>query len=391
MPRLLMPMFALLGTLLIAGLARAAEPALSTEAEAKLDAAARAMVDSKQGAGVALGVIRGERLVFNRAYGSANVELGVPVTAHTNFRLASLTKQFTAAAVLLLAERKKLSVDDKLSQYYAEFPRGNEITLRHLLQHTSGIRDYVEKLGTLPPSEWTHEKMAQRIATLGFNFETGTAWSYSNSNYFLLGQIIERVSGQSYGQFLDANLFAPLGMTETAVDSEAEVVPLRAAGYHISKEAPSGFSNANYIPMSMVYAAGATRSTVSDLAKWQIGFFGGKVLSPDSFKLMMKEGRLNDGRPGSAAIWRPEGQKPRPPMPGFADPMGYTMGLHTGALDDHRFIGHEGGIFGFSTIIERYVDDDFTLIVLANTPRAAGLLEMETARILFEALGKAGH
>lgn len=379
---------AFFSALLMTCFARAAEPVLSAEAEAKLDAAARAIVESKQGAGIAIGVVRGKQLVFNRAYGSANLEQGMPVTASTNFRLASLTKQFTATAVLLLAEQKKLSLDDKLTKYYAEFPRGNEITLRHLLQHTAGIRDYLDGLVTLPPTEWAHEKLAQRIATLGFDFDPGTAWNYSNSNYYLLGQIIEKVSGQSYGQFLRKNLFEPLSMAETAVDDEAEIVPHRAAGYHVSKDSPSGFINANYIPMSVVYAAGATRSTVSDLAKWQISFFGGKVLSPESFKAMMTEGRLDDGRPGSSAIWRPAGETPRPPTPGYADPMGYTMGLHTGVLDGHRFMGHEGGIFGFSTIIERYVDDDFSLIILANTPRAAGLLEMQSARILFAALSK---
>jgi len=368
---------------LIAGRAHAVEPYLGTELEGKIEAAARALIDTRQGAGIAVGVMRGDVLVFNRAYGLSNVELSVPMTTSTNFRLASLTKQFTAAAVLLLAEQKKLSIDDKLSKYYPQFPRGNEVTLRHLLQQTAGIRDY---FGVLYADKgrllWTEAELAERIATIGYDFDPGTAWNYSNSNYFLLGQIIEKASGQTYAEFLKANLFAPIGMMETAVDDEKQIVPLRATGYHMSKEAASGYVNPPFIPMSVVFAAGATRSTVSDLAKWQSAFYGGKVLSAKSFALMMEPGRLNDGRLASSVLWHPPGETPRPPMPGFG-PLGYTMGLHTGTLDEHRFMGHEGGIFGFSTIIERYFDDNFTLIILANTPRAAGLLEMQVARLMF--------
>ena len=171
-------------------------------------------------------------------------------------------------------------------------------------------------------------------------------------------------------------------MTDTSVDSESDVVAFRAAGYSKAQGTPSGFINAPFIPMSLVYAAGATRSTVSDLAKWNLALYGGKVLSADSFKVIMAPGRLNDGRLASEAIFQPPGEEKRPPIPGFG-PMGYTMGLHTGTLDGHRFIGHEGGIFGFSTIMENYLDEGFMLIILANTEGAAGRLEMEAARILF--------
>lgn len=363
---------------------RAVASALDTQAQNKIDAAARAMVESKTTPGVAVGVVREGQLIFNRAYGSANLELGVPMTDRTVFRLASLTKQFTAASVLLLVEQKKLSLDDKLSKFYPDFPRGTEITIRHLLNHTSGIRDYPESLlGDLSPKEWSTPALAQRLAAIGFDFDPGTHFKYSNSGYVLLGQIIEKISGQTFAQFTKARLFEPLGMVDTSVDSEADVVPGRAAGYSRSKEAPSGFVNAPFIPMSLVYAAGATRSTVRDLAKWNIALYGGKVMSAESFKVMTTQGRLNDGRPASAAIFKEPGEKPRPPIPGFGEPMGYTMGLHTGTLDGHPFMGHEGGIFGFSTIMENYRDDGFMLIILANTEGAAGRLEMETARILF--------
>ena len=183
------------------------------------------------------------------------------------------------------------------------------------------------------------------------------------------------------------SLFAPLGMANTSMDDEADVVPFRAAGYSKSKDAPSGFVNAPFIPMSLVYAAGATRSTVSDLAKWDLALYGGKVMSAESFKIMTAPGRLRNGRLASEAIFHPAGEPAHTSPAGFG-PMGYTMGLHTGTLDGHRFMGHEGGIFGFSTIMENYLDDGFMLIILANTEGAAGRLEMELARILF---GKSSH
>jgi CubicO group peptidase (beta-lactamase class C family) len=377
----------LIGSLAIAG-AHASEAPLSPQVQEKIDAAAHAIVESKMAPGIAVGVVRSGQLVFNRSYGSANLEQNVPVSDRTVFRLASLTKQFTAASVLLLIEQKKLSLDDRLAKFYPDFPRGAQITIRHLLNHTSGIHDYPEDLlGQLAPREWATPELAKRLATIGFDFDPGTHWSYSNSGYFLLGQIIEKVSGETFAQFTKAHLFAPLGMTDTAVDSESDVVPWRAAGYSKAKDTASGFINAPFIPMSVVYAAGATRSTVRDLAKWNIALYGGRVMSAESFKLMTTQGRVNDGRPASDAIYKKPGAAERAPHPGFG-PMGYTMGLHTGTLDGHAFMGHEGGIFGFSTIIENYRDDGFMLIILSNAEGAAGLLEMQTARIMF---GQAIH
>jgi D-alanyl-D-alanine carboxypeptidase len=370
--------------------AHATEPFLGPELQAKVDSVALGAISKGTAAGIAVGLVRGGQLVFNRGYGSANLELNVPVNNSTVFRLASITKQFTAASVLLLAEQHKLSLDDNLTKFYPDFPRGKQITLRHLLNHTSGIRDYTEvNLEALARERWTVPKFAQYIGGLGFDFDPGTQWHYSNSGYYLLGHIIEIVSGKSFAQFTKANLFDRLGMMDTSVDDEADVVPFRAAGYSAAKDRAGGFVNAPYIPMSIVFAAGATRSTVSDMAKWNVALFGGKVLSADSFKVMMEPGRLNNGKLASGAIFHPPGEEPRPPHPGFG-PMGYTMGLHTGTLDGHRFMGHEGGIFGFSTIIENYLDDGFMLIIFANTEGGAGQLEMDTARLLFAIDKRAG-
>lgn len=369
----------------------AVEPFLGKDVEGRIEAAAQAMVSSKKTAGVAVGVVRGGQLVFNRSYGVANVELNASMNASTVFRLASVTKQFTATSVLLLAEQHKLSLDDKLAKYYPDFPRGDKVTLRHLLNHTSGIRDYAEvlseDLGRLQP---TGPEFVKRIAQLGYDFEPGTMWNYSNSGYFLLGQIIEKVSGASFADFMRANIFERLGMNQTAVDDEAQVVPFRASGYMPSKDAPSGYVNAPFISMAVVYAAGATHSTVADLAKWNIALFGGKVMSAESFKTMQTAAVLSNGKLAGTAKFQPPGAPARPSHPGFG-PLEYAMGLHLGSLDGHRLIGHEGGIFGFNTIIETYPDDGFTTIVLANTNGGAGPLEMEVSRILLSTSTRSGH
>ena len=374
-------MLGLLGTLEV----HATEPFLGADLEAKIDAAAQREISTRKSAGVAVGVVRGGMLVFNRGYGLANVEMNAPVNGSTVFRLASLTKQFTAADVLILVDQKKLSLDDKLSKFYPDFPRGGEVTIRHLLTQTSGVRDYLEvRIEELWQRTWTHADFVKHIADLGFDFDPGTHWHYTNSGYYLLGQIIESVSGKSFADFTRENIYSRLGMTDSSVDEEADVVPFRASGYSQAEGTPSGFVNAPYIPMTVVYAAGATRSTVSDLAKWNIALHGGKVTGPETFKLMMSEGRLNDGKLARDAIFNPPGETPHVPPPGFG-PFGYTMGLHTGSVDGHRLVGHEGGIFGFNTMMENYVDDGFTLIVLANTEGGAGYLEVEIARILFAA------
>lgn len=372
-----------LALFLSAAVTRAAEPFLGAQVQAKIDAAARAQIAAGSTAGAAIGVLRDGQLVFNRGYGLANVELRVPVTASTVFSLASLTKQFTAASVLLLVEQHKLSLDDTLAKFYPDFPRGKEVTIRNLLNHTSGISSYtkvnVESLD--PGKQWDEAKFAARIAGLGFDFDPGTRWYYSNSGYYLLGQIIEIVSKKSFAQFLKDNLYDPLGMMDTAVDNETEVVPFRASGYSANKAAPSGFVNAPYISMSIVYAAGGMRSTVADLAKWNFALYGGKVLSADSLKIMTAPARLNNGKLASEATFYGADETPDAPIPGVG-PAGYTMGLHTGSLDGHRFIGHDGSVFGFDNVVENFSDDRFVLIVLTNTDEAAPALEREIARIL---------
>ena len=357
---------------------------ISRSVEAKIDAAARQDVGSGRVAGAAVAVLRDGRLVFARGYGHSNLELAQSVHPNTAFRIGSLTKQFTAAAVLLLAEQGKLKIDDKLSLYLPNFPRANEVTLRDLLNHTSGIHNFTEGpvIDRISTSGATVKELIADIAAQSplYDFEPGTRWWYSNSNYALLGAVIEKVSGKSWAAFTKAEIFDKLGMTDTAADSARDVVPGRASGYSLTGGAAWKFRNADFTDMSVPYAAGALRSTAEDLARWNAALFGGKLLKPESLKEMLAPGRLRTGADNQTAIAWPGGKAFPPPaglVPGY-----YAFGLDHHSENGRRVIGHDGSIAGFDAVMQTYADEGLTIIVLTNTDGAAHPLETKLAKIL---------
>ena len=364
--------------------ASAAVRRLTPAIERKIDTAVRQDVDSGRVAGVAVAVLRDGRLVFAKGYGRANLELGTPVNATTVFRIGSLTKQFTAAGVLLLAEQGKLRIDDKLSLYLPDFPRASEVTLRDLLDHTSGIHNFTEGpvIDRISTNGATVKELVADIAGQSplYDFEPGTGWWYSNSNYALLGAVIEKVSGESWGAFMKAHIFDKLGMVHTAADDARDVVAGRASGYSLVGDALGKFRNADFTDMSVPYAAGALRSTALDLARWNAALFGGKLLKPQSLKEMLAPGRLRNGAETQTAIAWPGGKA-------FPPPAGYVPGPYAFGLDHHsengrHIIGHDGSIAGFDGVMQTYVDEGLTIIVLANTNGAAHPLQAKVAKIL---------
>ena len=213
-------------------------------------------------------VARGDQILLNKGYGSANLEWNIPNDPSTKFRLGSLTKQFTAASILLLEERGKLSVSDPVKKYLPDAPAAwDKITLYNLLTHTSGIPsftgfpDYAES----EPFATTPANLVARFRDKPLEFEPGTKWNYSNSGYALLGYLIEKVSGESYADFVQKNIFTPLGMKDSGYDSASAIIPHRASGYVAG---PQGRENAGFIHMSVPFAAGALYSTTEDLLKW---------------------------------------------------------------------------------------------------------------------------
>ncbi len=302
-------------------------------------------------------VARDGKVIFSKGYGLANAELDTPNTPQTKFRLGSITKQFTAAAILLLQERGKLNVQDPICKYIDNCPAAwNEITLHHLLSHTGGVPnftsfpDYQPKM-MLPV---TTQEMIARFKDKPLDFKPGEKWNYSNSGYFLLGHVIEKVSGESYEAFLQKNIFEPLKLTSTGYDHFDTILKNRATGYSLDK---GKMVNSVYLDMSQPFSAGSLYSTVGDLFLWNEALYSGKLLSPKSLEAMTT-----------------------PVKNGY----GYGLGIQT--KSGRRVISHGGGINGFSTFIARYADDKVTLVVLRNADYGSpgpGPITQDLAAILF--------
>jgi CubicO group peptidase (beta-lactamase class C family) len=293
-------------------------------------------VSSKQFMGTVL-VERDGKMLLNKGYGFANLEWEVPNTPNTKFRLGSVTKQFTAASILLLEERGKLKTGDPVKNYIANAPAAwDKVTIFHLLTHTSGIPSFTsfpdyastEAIATSP------EALVLRFRDKPLEFQPGEKWDYSNSGYVLLGYIIEQVSGKRYADFVAENIFQPLGMKDSGYDSNSAIIPHRASGYVPGLSSPT---NAGFIHMSIPFSAGALYSTSEDLLRWEKGLYEGKVLSPASLKKMTTAYKSD-----------------------------YAFGIFSRSDNGHKVYGHGGGIEGFNTEVDYYPEDKLAVIVLGN-------------------------
>ena len=340
---------------------------LNPKVESAIDAIGKEVITSGKSAGLVIAVAEQGRPVFIRGYGQASLEWQVPMSTDAVFRIGSITKQFAAAAILLLSEQGKLSIDDKLAKFFPDFPRASEVSVRQLLNHTSGIHNYpgdseriIVRTGMAVP------ELVEHLGTLGYDFDPGTSWSYSNSGYFLIGAIIEQVSGQSFRDFARQRLFDPLGMPDTAVDVDTEVARHRATGYSSDPASKSAFRNADFTDMSVPHAAGAIRSTAEDLIKWTAALHGGRVLNPVSYKEM------------TTAV----------NVPGAKEQPRYGMGLHTEPLLGHPAFRHGGSIDGFEARLAYLVNTRTTLVILANTEGGARDLDEAVVKALWQSSGK---
>ncbi|HEX5648021.1 MAG TPA: serine hydrolase domain-containing protein [Steroidobacteraceae bacterium] len=319
-----------------------------------------------QGApGMIVGVARHGQPLFVRPYGTANLEHDVPIRRPTVFKLASVTKQFTAAAVLRLVQRRRLSLDDKLARFVPELPQASTVTLRQLLVHTSGLPDYAED----PEGQRTKsvarssQDMVAWIARLEpkFLFQPGTRWAYSNSNYALLGAVVERISGKSLEVFFREELFQPAGLTRTGFDDPVDVVAHRAQGYRKAKTAAGGYANAEWISPTIPGAAGGLRTTVDDLLRWSHALFSGTVLPPATLRQMIAPGTLSDGR--TTKFGMPEAWQ-------RGLDSDYGMGVFITNTSAGRRVWHSGDIEGFSTWLAHYPEAGVTIAVLQNSESA---------------------
>lgn len=352
--------------LVLAGAPASAAPA--DDRTKALTALAAGLVREGHSAGVQIGVASSAGRPFVGGHGFANLETGTRVSPASVFRIASCTKQFTAAAVLLLAERGKLALDQPIGTFFAGFPKGDQVTVHQLLTHTSGLHDYV--YGGMPadtPGEWQHDPDRHRfLAKMAqpFDFEPGSHWSYSNSGYTLLGELIEKLSGKTYAEFVRAGLLEPAGMASTALDEPGDVVPGRAAGYALDGNRAGAFRNAFWGGLPI--AEGGLRSTAGDLLRWNAALFGGRILSRASLDRMIEPARVKDGRPVGEAHFTPPGQNPGKP-PAFVSEPNYGCGLEVCRMFGRRVIWHSGGIRGFNALLFHFADDALDLALLSNT------------------------
>ena len=293
--------------------------------------------------GAAVIVVQKGEILYRGARGLANLELGVPLRPESVFRIGSVTKQFTAAAILLLAEEGKLSISDPITKFLPDYQvQGRLVTIQHLLSHTSGIPNYTEVpawRATLR-NDVSVQQLVDIFQDKPFDFAPGERWKYDNSGYILLGAIIEKISGEKYADFLRTRIFEPLGMKNSRYEDLARLVPGRVAGY---MREGTGWRNADYLSMSQPYSAGAIISTVDDLARWNAAIEAGELLKPASWQRASTSFALADG-----TLTR------------------YGAGWIIGRVGPIATVEHGGGINGFNAYVLRAPAQQLYVAVLTN-------------------------
>lgn len=300
-------------------------------------------------------VMQKGKVMYKKAFGLADREWNIANTVETKFRIGSVTKQFTAACILQLAEQGKLSLDDKLTKYVPDYPKGDSITIHMLLNHTSGITNYTNLAEFWPKAvlPLSTDSMIALFKNRPLDFLPGTKWNYSNSGFFLLGVIVEKASGKTFSAYLNENIIAKIGLTNTSMDRLDSVLAFRAKGY--DKNQQGVWSHAMYISMEGPYSAGAIVSTVDDLYRWTKALHNNKILSAASTQKMMTP---------------------------YLNKYGYGIGIDS--LKTHKRVSHNGGIPGFVTNLSYYPADDVCVVVVSNNGSNSDGVSSALASILFD-------
>lgn len=294
------------------------------------------------------------KTIYKKAFGYADREWKIPNTADTKFEIGSLTKQFTAAAIMQLSEQKKINLDDKLSTWFADYPKGDSVTVHMLLNHTSGIVDYT----SLPGFFAQHTVAVPKDSVIAlfkntpYKFSPGSNWSYSNSNYFLLGCIIEKITGKSFAAYLDENIIKKARLQNTAVNRLDSIIVFRAKGY--SKSEKGNWKNAEYFSMEFPFSAGSLISTAPDLLQWQTALMGAAVISQQALQIMTTPHLHN-----------------------------YAYGLVVDSFNHHLRIAHGGAIPGFTSWLATFPKDGISIVVLSNKDCNSDEAGNEVAAALF--------
>jgi len=307
----------------------------------KVDDYIKVQMEQHRIPGIALRVIQDGQPTKTATYGLANLELNVPAKPETAFEIGSITKQFTAAGILLLAQDGKLSVDDLISRHLKNTPASwTNITIRHLLSHTSGIKSYTGLTGFELTRHLTQDQFIQAIGEHPLEFEPGESWKYCNTGFNLLGYITENVSGKKYWDFMNERIFRPLEMSATRDRRPGDIIPNRASGYEQTNHI---WINRDY-DLTDVFAAGAIVSNIGDLTKWNAALDCEAILNASSKQQMWTSTKLNNGKATK-----------------------YGFGWFIDTVQGHKNIGHGGSTSGFSASIQRFPDDKLAVILLSNT------------------------
>ncbi len=307
----------------------------------------------KDFSGVVL-IAQKDKVIYRKAFGWANKEWNIPNTIETKFRIGSNTKTFTAAAILQLVDKEMLSLDDKLSKFFPDFPGGDSVTIRMLLNHTSGIKNYngirsYASINTLP---YSRDSVVAFFKNQPYEFTPGTRWAYNNSAFFLLGYIIEKLTGQSYSDYINKFLLSKADMQNSGLNNLDSILKNRASGYQKTNK---GWKNAAYISMEFPFSAGAMYSTAEDQYKWNKALYGGKILSANSLRQMTSSAMNN-----------------------------YGLGLRIDSFYNHKRIGHAGTIPGFESHNAWFSAEDLSIILLTNNESNLNTISEDIEAIILQ-------
>ena len=310
--------------------------------ESKIDSILLNKYKTKEPGAVVLISKNGE-VVYQKAFGSVNLELDVPMNTKHVFNIGSMTKQFTAMSVLMLFEQGKLNIDDEITKYLPEYPtNGRSITIHHLLNHTSGIKSYtsLQKVRKMIRTDFSPKELIDVFKNEPFDFNPGEAFKYNNSGYAILGYIIELISGQSFGEFVEKNIFQELEMTSSFYGSHSKIIQNRASGYHSRN---GQFKNVMYASYSLPFSSGSLMSNTEDLLKWQQAIKNNTLIKNETSEKMFTNYTLNDGSPSN-----------------------YGYGWHIRKIDKVKTYEHGGSIFGFKSMAVYIPSEDIYVAILTN-------------------------
>ncbi len=312
------------------------------QSNAKIDSIIQTEFKNQNAPGGVFLVSRKGKIIYEKAFGKANLELNVDMKSNNVFQIGSMTKQFTAVSILILESQGKLSVNDPVAKYIPDYPSGNSITIHHLLTHTSGIKDFtkMKSISDIAQKEMSPKMMVDFFKNEPIDFKPGEKFDYNNSGYVLLGYLIELISGEKYEDFIKKNIFDKAGMKNSFYASDRKIIKNRAFGYHQKSE---GYVNKTIINFSVPFASGSLMSTVQDMLKWQDAINKNLILDVEHTKKAFTKYKLNNG-----------------------DEFNYGYGWHLKDIDGIATREHGGSIFGFKSMGVYIPNEDIYVVGFSN-------------------------